>query len=1542
MASQLRPTRLAVTDRFPMLGFAIRTDSAPRVAEIVIATDPVHFINREGRNPSTFYNSREHGPLSVPRNEAVYVVPPEVLSRFVAADRLWFGLATASAPNANDWAVDSLPTAASPYISLSGFSDRAMRRVRLYPPRTRAGTYGGQGPSPLLEWAGDRAQPGMTPASSTSPPAAVAPGNGSMPAAAPAPAPADVPYDDGFGPLPPLAGEKPAAAPATEGIAPAPGSTAQSYARARAFEVDPETMGIEQPILDEAVAPQAMALGNRPRALTAAEYSGVTRIMPSPAYNNGRNGQAIDRIVIHITSAGQTPYIGSWFTREEANSSAHYMVDQNGAIIQFVREQDTAWHARGANRRSIGIEHVAVQQGGATYGSTHYPYTPPTDAEYRASAELVAHLCRKYGLTPDRTTIIGHREADVGTSHTLCPDGAWDWDAYMALVAACYALLPATGTGGAQGLGFARGLEVDPETMGIDGPACSEGCDAPAMQAGALALTAREYDRASRIAVSPAFNAGRAGTAIDRIVIHITDAPTTSSTVNHFTRADANSSAHYLVGQDGEVIQFVSEADTAWHARGANRRSIGIEHVAVKQGGATYGKTTFPYMPPTEVEYQESARLVASLCQKYGLTPDRNTIIGHREADTGTSHSVCPDGAWDWDAYMALVEQCTIELATMGVGRSQGLAYSRGLEVDPETMGIEGCACSDDYGTTAVQAGALALTAAEYNRVARIAPSPAFTAGRSGTAIDRIVIHITDAPTTSSTVNHFTRANANASAHYLVAQDGEIIQFVSEDDTAWHARGANRRSIGIEHVAVKQGGATYGSTTYPYMPPTDVQYCESAALVSHLCQKYGLSVDRTTIVGHSEADASTTHTSCPDGAWNWAHFMDLVSNQYCREQPAAQGLAQARGTRPAARAMSGGGELIEIKYRMFIPSPIIAGPVSGLPLVGSDYGGDGRGFSYSGGTSRGEITATVMLNGDGSLSDLTIVDRHWSPSTAYDSGQTFSVEGKPDWWKDKQSGAQPTDTATYPLTDDNLRVYLGGASTRRNVLAVTSQSSVLSIHAAGANPLAPPGAPDIDADISIYLRNGAGGPEVMVDGEHDGFPAHELYINGQRVHHYDPVAAGNGPTALFPPCDQTVQTSWIAVRSSTASAQGLSAGGARALDADDWSINWDEVEQIPQPTDMSCWATAAAMLVGWRDRQCVSPEMLAQCNGLASSLTGGLAPGNKQAFADALGLVVHPNACYTAEGFRDILEYNGPIWVTAKVPFVHAIVVTGMYRENGRYYVRITDPLDRVIGTPGAPGARASSPTHVTGSRYIMTYDAFAQEFEAAGDIDRIQLLHTGGTHGHVINRGSARAAGYAQALNAMQPPARSGAADDSLGFGTSLTRTEVDKPGRRYDLAQLSGMVTPTNSLAGGAGVPALPGERVVLDDWPFIPGPSGRTQAGIAIDWQYQGGAVGNVVITPIEGQTLDGWDARVRADIRAGESTMDRVQLRVRVTTVFSRPGVEDQVAVTEVDLNGDGRQQTRHGADQGPVAPAAPREPAIPERPSSPPQLQLETA
>jgi N-acetyl-anhydromuramyl-L-alanine amidase AmpD len=1518
MVAQLRPTRLDVTDRYPMLGFTIRTDSPPRVAEVVLASHPSLLTGRQGRTAANFFSSREQGLLTIDKREAVYVVPPEVMARLVSADKLYFALATAT-PGKDDWTVDLLPSEASPFVSLKGLTDRALKRVRMFPSRRTSRRYGATAPAPGLEWAGDRAQPGMAPAggpAATNGAPAAAPASG---APAPAPAPANVPYDDGFGPLPPLAPSGPAEASAPSAPATANGTpAAQSYARGLEAEVDPENMGIDEAVTDEASPPRAMALDARPRALTAAEYSGVTRIMPSPAYNEGRRGQAIDRIVIHITGAGQTPYIGSWFTREEANSSAHYMVDQNGDILQFVREQDTAWHARGANRRSIGIEHVAVQRGGATYGSTHYPYTPPSAAEYAASAALVAHLCRKYNLTPDRTTIIGHREADPGTSHSVCPDGAWDWDAYMALVATAYAALAVGGAiggavgavGGAVGrvvgtvrdaLGFARGLEaeVDPENMGIESSVTDEASAPQAMALGARprALTAAEYSGVTRIMPSPAYNEGRRGQAIDRIVIHITGAPQSRYIGSWFTREEANSSAHYMVDQNGEVLQFVREQDTAWHARGANRRSIGIEHVAIQRGGATYGTTHYAYLPPTDAEYRASAELVAHLCRKYGLTPDRTTIIGHREADPGTSHSVCPDGAWDWDAYMVLVAACYAALPAAGVGGAQGLGYARGLEADPEAMGIDGPAYAEDVAPAV--AAALDLTVKDYDRTARIEPSPAFTAGRSGQAIDRIVIHITDAPTTSSTVRHFTRADANSSAHYLVGQDGEIVQFVNEADTAWHARGANRRSVGIEHVAVKQGGATYGATTFPYMPPTDIQYSESAALVSYLCQKYGLPVNRTTIIGHREADTGTSHSSCPDGAWNWDHFMNLVTNQICAPQPTAQARAQSR-------ALDAGGQSVEIKYRAFIPSPVIEGPNSGWNLgpiaSGEDFSGDNRGFSYNQGTSRAEITATLTLNADGSMTDLRTVDRHWGESKAYDSSYTYHVEGRPDWWKDKQAGLEPSRRGTLAVSDDNLRIAPGASGLQRSILATTSNSVVVSIHMAGALPLISP-SPDIDADIAIYLKPGPTGVQAMVVGDHDGFPCHELYINGQAIHTYDPVAAGNSPSSLLPPTDQEFSTSWIDL-------PARAGATAQALDADDWSINWDEVYPIPQPTDMSCWATAAAMIVGWRDNQCVSPELLARFNGCAPSLTTGLLPSAKRAFADAIGLVVHPNACYTPEGFRDILEANGPIWVTADVPGIHAIVVTGMYRENGQYFVRVTDPWDRVVGSPGAPGAYAA--THNTGSQYIMTYDAFEAEFEAAGNIDRIQLLHTGGAHGHVINRGSAVQAGYAQALDAKD--ARTGAPDERLGIGTNLTRSTEEKGGCTYDLAALSGMVRPSNALAGGAGTPPIAGEHIVLDDWPYIPGTPGATKAPVAIDWQYQAGPVGNVVITALDPQTCDGWTARVRADIEESGSSPDFAQLRVRVTTTFVRAGEPDQVAVSDVFLLGNGRHNVVHASDR----------------------------
>lgn len=187
----------------------------------------------------------------------------------------------------------------------------------------------------------------------------------------------------------------------------------------------------------------------------------------------------------------------------------------------------------------------------------------------------------------------------------------------------------------------------------------------------ALTAPTPDYPGASRFVPAHArnFRVGRrAGAVVDRIVIHITaGGPRIDGTIGWFQNGDRTdpatgkragpSSAHYIVGRDGEVVQMVRNADTAYHASSANSRSIGIEHNANK-----------PYrlnrrdLPPTMEQYQASAHLVAWLAAQYGIPLDRTHIVGHIEATPSDNHD-CPSSYWDWDTYMQCVQLAAQALA---------------------------------------------------------------------------------------------------------------------------------------------------------------------------------------------------------------------------------------------------------------------------------------------------------------------------------------------------------------------------------------------------------------------------------------------------------------------------------------------------------------------------------------------------------------------------------------------------------------------------------------------------------------------------------------------------------------------------------------------------------------------------------------------------------------------------------------------------------------------------------------------------------------
>lgn len=132
---------------------------------------------------------------------------------------------------------------------------------------------------------------------------------------------------------------------------------------------------------------------------------------------------------------------------------------------------------------------------------------------------------------------------------------------------------------------------------------------------------------------------------VSLIVVHITQG-SWSSALNWFQDPSAEASAHYTVrSADGYVGQSVSELNVAYHAGNweYNLTSIGIEHEGYVDDPSWF----------TDAMYQSSARLVAYLCNKYGIPVDRDHIIGHNEVP-GATHTD-PGANWYWDPYMGYI-----------------------------------------------------------------------------------------------------------------------------------------------------------------------------------------------------------------------------------------------------------------------------------------------------------------------------------------------------------------------------------------------------------------------------------------------------------------------------------------------------------------------------------------------------------------------------------------------------------------------------------------------------------------------------------------------------------------------------------------------------------------------------------------------------------------------------------------------------------------------------------------------------------------------
>lgn len=142
-------------------------------------------------------------------------------------------------------------------------------------------------------------------------------------------------------------------------------------------------------------------------------------------------GRQIDWVVIHTMEApetvGRARQVAEWFAGADApRASAHYCVDDR-ETIQCVHDRDVAWHAPGANRTGIGIEHAGyARQTTADWDDAY------SRAVLTRSALLTAELCAAYKIPVEFVTAVGLRQGDRGiTTHaevTLAFGGGDHWD----------------------------------------------------------------------------------------------------------------------------------------------------------------------------------------------------------------------------------------------------------------------------------------------------------------------------------------------------------------------------------------------------------------------------------------------------------------------------------------------------------------------------------------------------------------------------------------------------------------------------------------------------------------------------------------------------------------------------------------------------------------------------------------------------------------------------------------------------------------------------------------------------------------------------------------------------------------------------------------------------------------------------------------------------------------------------------------------------------------------------------------------------------
>jgi N-acetylmuramoyl-L-alanine amidase len=149
-------------------------------------------------------------------------------------------------------------------------------------------------------------------------------------------------------------------------------------------------------------------------------------VVPSSNFGVRAGGQRPDCLLLHYTGMPTGAAALALLCDPASQVSCHYLVFEDGVVVQLVEERWRAWHAgksfwkgeRDINSRSIGIE--IVHPGHDALSQQMPPYPQPQIA---AVIELCGDIVRRHLIPPER--VLAH--SDVAPERKIDPGERFPW-----------------------------------------------------------------------------------------------------------------------------------------------------------------------------------------------------------------------------------------------------------------------------------------------------------------------------------------------------------------------------------------------------------------------------------------------------------------------------------------------------------------------------------------------------------------------------------------------------------------------------------------------------------------------------------------------------------------------------------------------------------------------------------------------------------------------------------------------------------------------------------------------------------------------------------------------------------------------------------------------------------------------------------------------------------------------------------------------------------------------------------------------------------